>query len=71
MQVGASPIQVAVNCQLCPVLSVVALRLKTGTFASRRQLWSFGLKSTASSACWILTSRLFGPGSPGMEPHSA
>ena len=41
---GDSPMNAAVNCQLCPVLSVVALRIRIGTFASRRQLWYLGWK---------------------------
>ena len=35
----------AVNCQLCPVLSVVALRIRMGTLFLRRQFCSRGLNS--------------------------
>ena len=42
------PIHVAVNCQLCPVLSDVAFSTRIGTFAARRQLWSFGEKPPGS-----------------------
>jgi len=36
--------KLAVYCQACPVLSVVAFRISTGTLAWRRQLWIFGSK---------------------------
>jgi len=36
MAAGDSPIQVGVNCQLCPVLSDVALRISVGALLLRR-----------------------------------
>lgn len=44
---GGSPVHEAVNCQLCPVLSEVVFRIRLGTFARRRQLSSFRLKSSS------------------------
>jgi len=37
--VGGSPMNDAVNCHPCPVLSDVALRMSAGTLFLRRQLW--------------------------------
>src|SRR5438128_8234662 len=44
MPAGGSPIHEAVNCQLCPVLSVVPLRIRLGTCARRVQLSTFKSK---------------------------
>ena len=67
-----APIQVAVNCQVCPVLRLVALSTRIGTLLARRQLWSFGLKSLSSSLGMILSSlsQRFRPPSPSASLRS-
>jgi hypothetical protein len=43
---GASPIQVGVKRQACPVLTVVAFRIRAGTLCARSQLCLPGLNAS-------------------------
>lgn len=72
MLAGGSPIHDAVNCQLCPLLSAVVLRIKLGTFARRRQLSVLRLKSSSGSpfACRGQTYKPFSRRGASPPPSS-
>src|SRR5260370_42449851 len=69
MPAGGSPIHEAVNCQLCPVLSVVPLRIRLGTFARRVQL---SILKSKSSSGWPFAprGRIYKPFSQRGPPSS-